>query len=371
MSTRTFNQQPAASTGAPRITIRDVAEAAGVSIGTVSLALADNPLVAEATKARVHAVAAQLQYRPSAVGRALQARRTNAIGLIIPQTGQHVFSHLYFMEVLAGVSAVVNAANMTLVVSTAPEAAGEEAAYLKVLRSQQVDGVILASAALHDVHIPTLQHSGFPFVFIGHYPLDPSIPAVGIDDRGGAYRAVQHLLGHGHSRIAHISGPLAHLSAIDRQHGYYDALRMAGVTPAATYCYEGDYSEEAGRAGMATLLRLAEPPTAVFAASDETAVGAMAVLRAAGIRVGQQFPVVGFDDVVLARLMTPALTTIHQPMRQLGVEAAQRLLAVLAGDTLADPQVELPTTFVQRESCGCDAARDGARSANHGPRMVG
>lgn len=343
----------AAGNGLHRATIRDVAQAAGVSIGTVSLALANNPAVADTTKERVRATAARLNYRPSAVGRALQARRTNAIGLIVPHSSQHVFSHLYFMNVLAGVSSVLNDANMTLVVSTAPADTDEEAAYLKILRAQQVDGVILASAALHDTRIAILQQSGFPFVFIGRYPLDVTIPAVGIDDLGSAHTIVRHLLDHGHTRIAHISGPLGHLSAVDRCEGYRRALQTAGVEIEPTYCYEGDYSEEAGRAGMTALLRLGEPPTALFAANDETAVGAMAVLRSAGIEPGAEFPVVGFDDVVLARLVTPSLTTVRQPMRRLGEEAAERLLSLLNGDLVSQLQIELPTTLVVRKSCGC------------------
>lgn len=336
-----------------RVTIRDVAQAAGVSVATVSLALADNPSVATKTKERVRAIAERLNYRPSAVGRALQSQRSNAIGLVIPHSGQHVFSHLYFMEMLSGVSEVLAASQMSLVLSMAPSDADGESAYLNVLRSQQVDGIIVASAALHDKNIRTLQRSGYPFVFIGRYPLDPSIPAVGIDDRGGAYTAVAHLIGHGHSRIAHISGPLQHLSAMDRRDGYHQALGDAAIAPDPGLLVEGDYGEGAGYAAMRALLALPSPPTALFAANDETAVGAIQALREAGLEPGAAFPVVGFDDVVLARMMSPPLTTVYQPMRQLGVEAAQRLITLLGGDTLAARQTELPTTLTIRRSCGC------------------
>ena len=153
----------------------------------------------------------------------------------------------------------------------------EEAAYLKILRSQQVDGIILASAALHEINHPTaLRASGYPFVFLGRYPLDELVPLrdPGVADVEGARQAVAHLLGHGHTRIAHISGPLATSLAADRLEGYRRALTAAGVTPRPEYCPEGDYSEEAGRVAMRALLQLPEPPTALFAANDETAVGA-------------------------------------------------------------------------------------------------
>lgn len=336
-----------------RVTIHDVARELGVSTATVSLALSNSAVVAEATRDRVREMARRLNYSPSAVGRALQSKKTNAVGLVVPHSGQHVFGHLYFMEVLSGVIEVVNKADMTLVLSTASSEDEEGEAYLKILQSQQVDGIVLASAALYDANITRLKQSGRPFVFIGRYPLDPALPAIGIDDTGGARQAVRHLIGHGHHRIAHISGPLQHLSAIDRYNGYQAELQAAGIQPVQDYLFEGDYTEEAGRAGMLALLNLAEPPTALFAANDEAAVGAMAVLRQAGISPGRDFPVVGFDDVLLARHVSPALTTVWQPMRQLGVGAAQLLLDLIQGRNSARPQTELDTELVIRQSCGC------------------
>jgi DNA-binding LacI/PurR family transcriptional regulator len=335
-----------------RVTIRNVAEAAGVSTATVSLALAGNPLIAEATRARVRSIAASLGYRPSALGRGLQGGRSEAVGLVIPHTGGHVFGHLYFMDLLSGVSEVLEAANKVLVLSTTSSESDEEAAYLKILQTQHVGGIILASAALHDANIERLKASGHPFVFIGRYPFDPSIPNVSVDDAGGAAAATRHLLALGHRRIAHISGPLSHLSAIDRKAGYEAALAEAGAAPTGSLLFEGDYSEAAGQVGMAQLLALAEPPTALFAGSDETAIGAMAVLREAGREPGRDFPVVGFDDVILARHVSPGLTTIRQPMRQMGRSAAEVLIRVMNGEPFDDISREFTTELVIRQSCG-------------------
>jgi LacI family transcriptional regulator, repressor for deo operon, udp, cdd, tsx, nupC, and nupG len=337
-----------------RTTIREVAQEAGVSVSTVSLALANHPGVAETTKARVREIAERLNYRPSAMGRALQSSRTNAIGLIIPHSGEHVFSHLYFMEVMSGVSEVLNTANMTLVLSTSSSEVDEAEAYLKLQRSQQVDGVIIASAAIGDRNIESIQKSNFPFVFIGRYPQDPTMPAIGIDDFGGAKSAVEHIIEHGHHRIAHISGPLGHLSAIDRRDGYQAALLDAGIKPNPHYLFEGDFSEESGCTGMKALLMLESPPTALFAGNDETAIGAIQVLRQHGIEPGAGFPIVSFDDVVIARLTSPPLTTIYQPMRELGELAARNLLALLSGEKNSQPQIVLPTKLVVRHSCGCN-----------------
>jgi DNA-binding LacI/PurR family transcriptional regulator len=330
-----------------------VAGRAGVSVSTVSLALADSPLITADTKRKVREAAAALHYRPSALGRALQSRRTNSVALIVPHSSQHVFGHLYFMDILSGVNEALNAADMTLVLSTTKSEVAEEEAYAKVLHSQLVDGVILASAALNDKNIASLQLSSFPFVFIGRYPLDPGVRTVSIDDEGGALQAVWHLIWHGHTRIAHISGPLAHLSSVDRLAGYRRALTEAGIELRPEYCWEGDYSEEAGRAGTRALMALDEPPTAIFAANDETALGVFEALRAIGRRPGIDFPVVGFDDLRFARLIEPALTTVHQPMRELGSAAAQLLLALLNGRPIDGLQVRLPTQLVIRSSCGC------------------
>jgi DNA-binding LacI/PurR family transcriptional regulator len=263
------------------------------------------------------------------------------------------------MELLAGISDVLNTADMTLVLSTASKAGEDEAAYVKIVRSQIVDGVILASAALHDKNIARLRLDPHPFVYVGRYPLDPSMYAVGIDDVGGAHSATQHLLQHGHIRIAHISGPDGHLPAMDRRKGYEAALREAGIEPHAAYIYEGDFSEEAGRAGMRTLLSLPQPPTALFAGNDETAVGAMAVLRGVGKEPGRDFSVVGFDDLHIASLVTPSLTTIRQPMQRLGAESARLLVDLLRRDKPNPVQRELPTELVIRQSCGCRAVSTG------------
>lgn len=334
------------------MTIRDVAENVGVSTATVSLALAGSRLIANVTRARVKDAADRLGYRPSALGRGLQGGRAEAVGLVIPHTSGHVFGHLYFMDLMSGVSEVLEAANKVLVLSTTSSESDEEAAYLKILGSQHVGGVILASAALYDANIDRLKASGYPFVFIGRYPLDPTIPTVSVDDFGGAATATRHLLQLGHQRIAHISGPLHHLSAMDRRAGYEAALREANVAVVESLCVEGDYSEAAGRVGMARLLALGESPTALFAGSDETAIGAMAVLKEAGIEPGRDFPVVGFDDVVLARHVTPGLSTIRQPMRQMGVAAAELLMRVMNSESLNGARREFPTELVVRQSCG-------------------
>ncbi len=333
-------------------TIRDVARLAGVAPSTVSMALAGHPAIAEATRQIVRDAAAKLRYTPNHSARSLRGNRQQAIGVVIPHSSAHVFSHPYFMDILGGITDVANEHDFIVALSTAREEDEEEGAYVKMLRSQRVDGIILASAALFDQHVMELAVSGYPFVFLGRYPLNPSITAVGVDDFGGADMMTTHLLAHGYSSIAHLSGPLHHLSAADRRDGYRRALARAGIPSRDEYLIEGDYSEESGRRTALRLLELPDLPRAVFAGNDEMAFGALTVFRDRGLRVPEDIALVGFDDLAIARVMSPSLTTVRQPIRQLGALAAERLIALARGREVPERQAVLPVTLSVRDSCG-------------------
>ncbi len=338
-----------------RFTIKDVARLAQVSPATVSLALAGNPTVAAATRERVREAAQRLNYVPNRVAQSLQSQRTSAVALVIPHSAEHVFSHPYFMGVLRGIVDVLNRHDYTLVLSTASSEAAEATAYLKVLNSRQADGIIVASAAIDDPHVHSLIHGGYPFVYLGRYLGNARVPAVGIDDVGGARLATEHLLRHGARRIAHLSGPAGHQSAIDRMNGYGEALQYTGIPRDEALVSAGDYTEDSGYEGMARLLAAGALPDGVFAANDEMAFGALRALHAAGLRVPEDVALIGFDNIRLAEVVTPSLTTIHQPLDQLGHTAAEHLLCQLQGATPEPVQVLLPTHVVMRQSCGCRA----------------
>ena len=338
------------------VTIRDVARLAGVAPSTVSMALANHPEIAAGPRQAVRDAAAKLHYTPNHSARSLRGTLRRALGVVIPHSSAHVFSHPYFMDILGGITDVANAHDFVVVLSTS-FAEEEEGAYVKVLRSQQVDGIILASAALMDRHVMELAVSGYPFVFLGRYPLSPDITSVGVDDLAGAEAITGHLLAHGYRAVAHLSGPLHHLSAADRRDGYCRALARAGIPCRDAYLIEGDYSEQSGAEAAERLLTLPELPGAVFAANDEMAFGALEVFRDRGIRVPDDVALAGFDDLAIARVMTPALTTVHQPIRRLGAVAAERLLALIHGHRVDERQTILPVTLSVRESCGCVSAR--------------
>jgi DNA-binding LacI/PurR family transcriptional regulator len=336
-------------------TLREVADAAGVSIGTTSMALSGNRLVASGTRERINRLAQQMGYEPNHVARSLRARRLNALGIVIPHSSAHVFSHPYFMEVLRGVCEVASdrGFTVTISVSQAEDSTGE--AYRKILESRRVDGVIIASASLNDPNLASLARSGYHAVMIGRYPLDPTLDAIGVDDRRGGWAATNHLLGHGHKLVAHVSGPAGHLSAIDRVEGYRDALGEHDVAYHADLVVEGDYSTASGYAAGLQLLRRKDRPTGVFAANDEMAFGLMQAARELGMEVPGELALVGFDDLQLASVMRPALTTIRQPIARLGAEAAARLIDLVLGTSNDRQQILRATELVVRESCGCSA----------------
>ena len=337
----------------PGPTLRELAAAAGVSIATASMALSGHTAVATATREKVALLARRLGYVPNHAAQSLRARRQNALALVIPHSSAHVFSHPYFMEVLRGVSEAASGNGFTVVLSVSATEDSIEDAYLKILDSGRVDGVIVASAATFDPNIGRLAASGHSFVVLGRYPLDESINAIGVDDRQGAFAATSHLIEHEHQIVAHISGPSGHQSAADRLEGYRDALGVHGLPYRRGIVVEGDYSADSGYSATRELLANQQRPSAIFAANDEMAFGALRAAGEAGVEIPRDIAVIGFDDIQLASVVTPPLTTIHQPMAEIGSLAARRLIAILDGRATDVRQIELATKLVIRRSCGC------------------
>lgn len=370
------NLDPPSSRGAyganRGLTLKDVARLAGVSAATVSMALSDHPRISDRTKAVVRSAAEKLNYVPNSLGRGLRSQRVGSIALVVPQSSQHVFSHPYFMEVLQGISEVTNAHDLTLIVSTAPPE-DEDRAYLRLLHGRRADGMIVAAAAIRDRNIDRLAFSDCPLVLLGRYPRDPEVPTVGVDDHRGAELAVAHLAERHHRRrIAHIAAPTDHQAGLDRLQGYQAALGRCGIVYDQGLVVEGDVSEESGEQAARSLVAAGVEFDALFVGNDEMAVGAIRALAAGGRRVPDDVAVIGFDDVRLAAVVRPALTTIRQPMRDTARLAATRLLDILDGQSPEPRQLVLPTELVVRSSCGCGSSseEDLPSSLPHPPRRI-
>lgn len=332
------------------VTLADVAAAAGVSVSAVSMALADHPRIGTKTKEQIHTLAQQLGYVSNSAARSLRSQRSGTVALIVPNTGHHVFGHPYFMQLLVGLSDVLNDRGSSLLVSTNPDELHGVVAYERVLRSGAADGAIVASAAADDVNVLRLVDSGLPVVLVGHYPAVTDAVSIAVTDVDGARKATEHLRSaHGLKRIAHISGPMNHQTSIDRLEGFRAALGRAGAkAPVAT----GDFGEESGRVAAAELLDAHPDLQAIFAANDEMAYGALLELRTRGLRVPHDVALVGYDDFGVSRLTTPAITTVSVPAADVGRRAATRLLDLIDGRT-QQGQETLPVTLTIRESCGC------------------
>ncbi|MFB7496609.1 LacI family DNA-binding transcriptional regulator [Streptomyces sp. NPDC056161] len=346
--------------GRANVTLRDVATAVGISQSAVSMALADHPRISEPTKQAVRAAAARLGYVPNSAGRTLRAGRSTSIAMVVPQTGQHVFGHPYFMHLLVGVTAEANARDATLMVSTNPDETHGVAAYERVLRSQAASGAIVASASISDPNVKRMVDATLPVVLVGRFAQLPHAASVGVDEIAGAAAITRHLVrDHGLTRIAHISGPLDHQTAVDRYEGFRGALADSG-RPCTHTLAVGDFNEESGRECARQVLDSMADLQAIFAANDEMAYGAMLEIRSRGLRIPEDIALAGYDDFGVSRLTTPGITTVRVPAQALGRKAATVLFDLLGG-TAPDPaHTVLPFDLVIRDSCGSHPDRTAA-----------
>jgi len=349
-----------------RSTLKDVARLAGVSPATASMALSGSPRVSEATRAAVRDAAARLGYVPHAAGRALRSQRVGAIAVVLPHSSEHVFSHPTLTALLEGVVSVAAENDLSTVVSTSRSERDEASAYRRLMQGRQADGAIVASASVADANVIELARSSYPLVVVGRLPHLPHVTTVCLDDRHGGEVATRHLLEvHGVRRIAHISGPLGHQSAQDKLAGYRAALVAAAIAPDPELAVEGDYSDGGGYEAVERLLRAGTPFDAVFAANDQMALGAVDALRAHGLAVPRDVPLVGYDDILLARYASPALTSVQGDMAAVGALAATRLLSLIDRHQVPETLQFLPTSLVVRRSCGCTEDRATTEATLH------
>jgi LacI family transcriptional regulator len=256
------------------------------------------------------------------------------------------------MHLLVGVTAEANARDVALMISTNPDETHGVAAYERVLRSQAASGAIVASASITDPNVNRMIDAALPVVLIGRFPHLPQAVSVGVDDVAGAAAITRHLVEeHGLTRIAHISGPLNHQSAVDRYEGFSTALAESG-RPCTHTLAVGDFSEESGRAAARQVLDSMSDVQAVFAANDEMAYGALLEIRARGLRVPEDVALAGYDNFGVSRLTTPGITTVNVPAEDQGRRAAALLFDLVDGTTPDALHTVLPFDIVIRESCG-------------------
>jgi LacI family transcriptional regulator len=329
-----------------RLTIRQIAELAGVSIATVSRVLNGRNDVAPETREAVTRVIRENGYTANRNARGLSAGRTGLIGVLVP-----LIYPAYFSAILAGAAEALSEQDRRVVLSPTGHEHDREVSLLERLMHGVADGALIVMPEESSSELERLVDGGYRFVVVDPImPLAERIPSVSAAHTSGADQAMRHLLNLGHRRIAQITGPRGWLATEDRRRGYQAALASAGILPDPTLEVEAIPEIPPGRAAADQLFDLPEPPTAIFAFNDNIAIGAIQAARARGLRVPEDLSVVGFDDVEPATIVTPALTTVRQPLAEMGRTAVSLLNRLLERQRFETLHVELATRLVVRES---------------------
>jgi LacI family transcriptional regulator len=324
------------------VTIREVAAQAGVSVATVSKVINGRYGVAADTMARVNAVINDLGYQASLVAQSLRNHRTNVIGILVADLEP------FSAELLKGAADAIRGSGFEMVVYSAGGLAddhvGWERRYLSRLSGTLIDGAVLVTPTVVDVNY------GAPIVAIDPHTGQSELPTIDSDNLRGGQLATAHLLGLGHRRIAMLSGRPDLESSRLREQGYRQAMAAAGVPVSEDLVLVGGYDAQASAECTRTLLTSADPPTAIFAANDVSAIAAIQAAVGLGLRVPADLSVVGFDNIPESALCAPPLTTVNQPIRQMGERSIQLLLRLMRGDHVEDTHITLQTDLVVRQS---------------------
>jgi len=331
-----------------RVTIREVADQAGVSIATVSRVLNGRGDVSPETRELVSRIIQERGYVANRNARGLSAGRTGLVGVLVPL----VFP-VYFSAILSGASEALYEHDLRVLLSPTGHEHDREVTLIERLAHGLTDGALIVLPEESSEELERLLDAGYNFVVVDpRLRLNGRIPSVSAAHTSGADQAMRHLLELGHRRIAAITGPSGWVATEDRLRGYHAALAAAGILPDPALEVESDFEIAGGAKAAEELLDLADPPTAVFAFNDNLAIGAIQAARSRGLRVPEDLSVVGFDDSEHATIVSPALTTVRQPLAELGRTAVSLLTRLLERQRFETLHIELGTRLVVRKSTG-------------------
>jgi LacI family transcriptional regulator len=368
-----------------KLTIRDIAQLAGVSTATVSRTLNHKPDVDPETRERIMRIVNEHRYVPNGTASSLARGRSRLFGVLVPSLTWPLMPNI-----LQGIAEVIEQTAYELVLYSISHRTDRSALIDRILATKLIDGLIavypdgIAPVESSDTmdrqassHLLEVYQQGFPVVMLDDQSLPGRMPWVGPDNRIGAYEAVRHLISLGHRRIAYIQGPTQYQCSYDRFAGYRQALEEARIEFNPTLVAQGDFTTPSGYAAAMHLLDVADRPTAVFAANDQMAYGVLEAASTKGLRLPDDLAVIGFDDITLLAPMRPALTTVKQPFQEMGKCAAETLLALADAPRVFDGgwydqvthaphaqtdinalrtvHMQLPTELIVRESCGATA----------------
>ncbi|MGC9398246.1 MAG: LacI family DNA-binding transcriptional regulator [Anaerolineae bacterium] len=331
------------------VTLKSIAEAVGVSTASVSRALNDQPGVSDAVRQQILETARRMGYVPDLSARSLAGAKTHTVAFVIPKTNLSAAADPFYPLIMEGVESHLSDYGYHVLLTTLDEEALDHPERLPVLNSNRIDGLILAGPQIPASFILRVVGMGFPVVLVDNALSQTSVNCVLSDDEGGAYTAARHLLEHGHRRILYLSGPSDWISNRERTRGYRRAMREWECEPLIFYAEETTI--ESGKRLLPQALEQWPDTTAVCAANDSMAIGAMRAAASLGRRVPQDLCVVGFDDISWAQMSDPPLTTIHVFKRRIGVLAAQRLLETIKSPDLPPIKTLVATKLIQRKTC--------------------
>ena len=336
-----------------RPTITDVARDSGVSIATVSYVINNGPRNVDlSTKTRVEESMKRLKYYPNTMARALSNKRLNSIGVIFPHPYPCVFTDPYFISLMDGIVQEAARRRQHVMLYTGLEWNGNDS--LPAFQDRRVDGLLLIAMLTDSTIVPALVEAGLQFVQINGMVNDASVSNIDIDNLSAVRQVITHLASLGHRRIALLGGQMTSPSTQPRREGYFQAMEECGLPVDPSIVLEGIYDRAWGREGMARLLASGYPPTAVFAGGDGIAEGIYETCREGGVRIPQDLSVIGFDDTPAAAHLDPPLSSVRQPLVQMGASAAATLLDQLDAGAAKEPttarQIILPAQLIVRGS---------------------
>lgn len=335
------------------VTIKDVAKLAGVAPSTVSRVIANNPRISEATKKRVKEKMAELGYHPNFNARSLASQNSQAIGVVMPSSGDKALQNPFFPEVIRGISTKAHENQYALFLTTGNSENEIYDGVVGVVEGGRVDGIVLLYSRVDDHIMGYLKDKSFPFVVIGKpYRYQEEITHVDNDNFKAAQMATDHLINQKHERIGFVGGNLDLVVTVDRLLGYEKAVRQAGFSYKNEYVVHGEFLEEGGREAINELMSLKKPPTGLVVTDDLMALGILNTIGEMGVNVPGDISIVSFNNVLLAELSTPSLTSVDIDIFSLGYKAADCLIEKIKMPEIKPKRVTVPYRLVERNSCG-------------------